>query len=75
MCKILWRTISDLFTRGEVHLELLGVFQTSKMRVLHQNSLRLKAFNYFRKKAPSYMFDWVWNTPLNSFINDAYESY
>ena len=55
MCKILWRFISDLFTREGVHLELI---QTTKMEILCENSLRLKGFNYFRQKAPSYMFDW-----------------
>ena len=29
-----------------------------------RNSLRLKAVNYFRKNARSWMFDWVLNTPL-----------
>ena len=68
MSKILWRTISDLFTRAEVYLE---PSQTSKMELLCEYSSWLKVINYFRKKTQSYMFNWVSNTPLKSFINDA----
>ena len=34
------------------------------MEIFCENSERLKAVNDFRKKAPSEMFDWILNTPL-----------
>ena len=38
--------------------------RTSKMELFCKNSQQLKAVNYSCKKTPSYMFDWVLNTPL-----------
>ena len=36
---------------------------TSPMELLCENSWHLKTVNSFRNKAPSYIFDWVLNTP------------
>ena len=41
---------------SEVYLE---PSQTSTMELFCENSWRLLAVNYFQKKAPSQMFDWV----------------
>ena len=64
--------------------------RTPTMELFCENSYRLKAVNYFRKKGPSLMFDWVLNTPLQShlylfmflikfcmvkFHNKSYDSY
>ena len=38
-------------------------------RAFYENSSQLKAINYFRKNAPSQMFDRVLNTLLNSNKN------
>ena len=34
------------------------------MKIIYENRYGLKVFNYFRKKIPSEIFDWVLNTPL-----------
>ena len=39
--------------------------QTSNMNIFCKNNLRPKAVNYFLRKAPLKMFDWVLNTPLS----------
>ena len=44
--------------------EYLESSQTFTMEFFSENSLQLKAVNYFPKKDPSYIFDWVLNTPL-----------
>ena len=49
---------------SEPYLELS---QISTMELFRKNSLRLLVVNYFRKKAPSQVFDWVLNTPLTIF--------
>ena len=36
---------------------------TSTIKLFYENISRLKSFNYFFEKAPSYLFDWVQNTP------------
>ena len=48
--------------------------RTLTMELFRENSWRLKAVNYFRKKAPSQMFDWVLNTPLLLTIKYLYSS-
>ena len=40
----------------------LEPFQTSMMALFYENSQRLLAVSYFRKKNLSEMFDWVLNT-------------
>ena len=40
---------------GSLHISCRGVFRT-------QSNLHV---NYFSKKAPSQMFDWILNTPLH----------
>ena len=47
---------------SEVYLELSRTFMTDHSC---ENSQRLKVANYFRSKAPSQMFCWSINTPLN----------
>ena len=42
--------------------------RTFTMELFRKNSWRLKALNYFRKKAQPYMFDCVRNMPLGSFL-------
>ena len=39
---------------GSLHISCRGVFRTQNLYV-----------NYFSKKAPSQMFDWILNTPLH----------
>ena len=41
------------------------------MKLSGENIHRLKAVNYFRKNAPSWMFDRVLNTPLNHLFDLA----
>ena len=38
--------------------------RTSAMQLFCKNSQQLEAINFFRKKPPSEIFDWVLNTPL-----------
>ena len=42
--------------------------RTSTMELSVENDKRLKAANYFHKKAPSWMFDWALNMALKGFI-------
>ena len=44
---------------------LLGPSWTCTMELFRENNWRLKAINYFCKKALSQMFDWVLNTLLD----------
>ena len=44
------------------------------MELFSENSSRLKSINYFGKKIPSQMFDWVLNTPLQNLIFSLYRS-
>ena len=52
----LLRNIMNYWT--ESHLESC---QTSTLELFYKNSQRPKDVNYFRKKAPSQMFDWIPN--------------
>ena len=42
--------------------------QTSTMERFFENNDRLSAVNYFYKKVPSQIFDWVLNTPLRNGV-------
>ena len=45
----------------------IKIFQKLKTKIINKknkNFYILKAVNYFCKKVPSLMFDWVLNTPL-----------
>ena len=53
----------------EVYLE---PSRTSAMELLFKNSWQLLTVNYFLKKAPSQMFDWALNTPLNTYYNNFF---
>ena len=55
----------------EVYLE---PSRTSAMELLFKNSWQLLTLNYFLKKAPSQMFDWALNTPLNTYYNNFFFS-
>ena len=62
------------FLRYEVFLHgcteaYLETSRTSTMELFGENSQRLLAPDYFRKKASSQMFDWVLNTPLMYYRN------
>ena len=46
----------------------LELSRTSTMELFCENSERPLAINYFRKKAPSQMFDWTLNTPLGTLF-------
>lgn len=46
----------------------LGPYQASTMELLREKSQRLDTGNYFRKKAPLWMFDSVLITPLTTTI-------
>ena len=48
---------------------LLEPSRTSTMKPFCENSLRLKTENYFRKKALSWMFDCILNTPHQYIMN------
>ena len=49
-----------------------GPYQTSTMKLFCENNSWLLSANYFRKKAPSLIFDRVLNTPLLPMISVTY---
>ena len=50
---------------AETYLEPTRTFP---MEFFCENSKRLKTVNYFRKKAPSQMFDWAPNTTMGESL-------
>ena len=48
--------------------------QKSTMDLFCENIYRLKNVHYFRKKAPSKIFEWVLNTPLMLMIKLSFKS-
>ena len=61
----------SLFGKVNVDSETyLEPSRTSTMELFCEASERLKAVNYFRKKAPEYVFGWVLNTPLRLNIEN-----
>ena len=51
----------------ELQRRVLEPSRTFTMELFCGNNSRLKASNYFHKKAPSQMFNWILQTPLSSY--------
>ena len=51
------------FTKNNTPLQVSVAY----LEIIAEISWQLKAVNYFCKEAPSWMFDWVLNTPLGIF--------
>ena len=61
------KEFSDFLKRCSNSEAYLEPSRTSLMGFFCENSYRLKAAYDFRKKAPSQMFDWILNTPLELY--------
>ena len=65
--------MGTLVVTGLAHLSLgseadLELSRTSRWRFFVKIVNGLLAVNYFRKKAPPYMFNWALNRPLRLFL-------